>query len=124
MNDNAFLLATSIFTGVLFIAIAIPLILRRVPPNSWYGLRVPATFSDETVWYEANVRTAKDILMLGVIVIAVGVALYYTPIPLWSKVLVWSGIVVGGVIAVLIHGWRYANRLLRKQQATGREETA
>ena len=112
MNSDIFLLAMSTFIGALFIAISVPLILKKVPPNKWYGLRIPATFSDETVWYEANVWVAKDMLRLGVLIIIAGVALHFAPMSLGGRVLVWVGVVEGGIIAVLVRSWRYANRLL------------
>ncbi len=33
--------------GLLLIGLGWPMAARRVPPNRWYGLRVPATFADE-----------------------------------------------------------------------------
>jgi hypothetical protein len=39
------------FAGSLFVALGIPLMRRRVPPNGAYGLRVPATCADEQAWY-------------------------------------------------------------------------
>lgn len=33
--------------GLLLAALGWPMATRRVPPNRWYGLRVPATFADE-----------------------------------------------------------------------------
>ncbi len=120
MGRDIFLIAMSVFIGSLFIAISVPLNLKRVPPNKWYGLRIPATLSNETVWYDANAWMAKDMLKLGVLVIIAGVVLHFTPIPLWGRVLVWAGIVEGGVIAVLIRSWRYANNLLKMQQQEGK----
>ena len=46
---NVWLTIATTGTGLVFVAIAIPLIRRRIPPNRLYGLRVPATFVDE--WY-------------------------------------------------------------------------
>jgi hypothetical protein len=40
--------------GFLLVALGWPLATRRVRPNRWYGLRVPATFADTGVWYDAN----------------------------------------------------------------------
>ncbi|HYT97746.1 MAG TPA: SdpI family protein [Casimicrobiaceae bacterium] len=34
--------------------IAIPLILRRVPPNSFYGFRTPRTLADRDLWFRVN----------------------------------------------------------------------
>ena len=125
MNGGIFLLAMSILIGALFIAVSVPLVLRKVPPNKWYGLRIPAAFSDETVWYEANARMGKDMLRLGVLTITAGIVLHFAPMPLWAEVLVWCGIVEGGVIAVLIRSWRYADQLFKKQQqASEREKIA
>jgi uncharacterized membrane protein len=39
---------------VLFIALAIPLILQKVPPNCVYGFRTRKTLSNEATWYKAN----------------------------------------------------------------------
>jgi uncharacterized membrane protein len=34
--------------------ISIPLILRRVPPNSLYGFRTPRTLADRDLWFRVN----------------------------------------------------------------------
>ena len=41
-------------TGVVFIAVSIPLILKKVPPNCYYGFRTRKTLADEAIWYKAN----------------------------------------------------------------------
>ena len=50
MSENlSFLIACAIIA-----AISIPLILRAVPPNPWYGFRTKATLADRELWYRAN----------------------------------------------------------------------
>jgi uncharacterized membrane protein len=39
---------------VVFIALAVPLILQKVPPNCVYGFRTRKTISSEAIWYKAN----------------------------------------------------------------------
>ena len=34
--------------------VSIPLILRRVPPNSLYGFRTPRTLADRNLWFRVN----------------------------------------------------------------------
>jgi SdpI/YfhL protein family len=34
--------------------IAIPLALRMIPPNAFYGFRTPLTRSTPEIWYQAN----------------------------------------------------------------------
>jgi uncharacterized membrane protein len=47
-------LLTVLLCHGLFVAISLPLMLRRVPPNRAYGYRTRATLTDERIWYEAN----------------------------------------------------------------------
>jgi hypothetical protein len=39
-----------LFAGIGLIAAGYPLMIRRVPPNYWYGFRVPKTLRDPYVW--------------------------------------------------------------------------
>jgi uncharacterized membrane protein len=34
--------------------VSIPLILKIVPPNRWYGLRTRQTLSNQELWFRAN----------------------------------------------------------------------
>ncbi len=61
--------------GILFVALGIPLYLRKVPPNHWYGVRTGETLSNEVVWYEANSAGGKDLAILGVFLLIVVAAL-------------------------------------------------
>jgi uncharacterized membrane protein len=47
--------STGFLVGAGFIALAsIPLILKVVPRNSFYGFRTPSTLSSDEVWFRAN----------------------------------------------------------------------
>ena len=48
------LLILFLLIGLLMIGLAIPLILGKVPPNSWYGFRIRLTLDDPEIWYPAN----------------------------------------------------------------------
>jgi len=72
---NVWFSAAAAGASLVMISIAIPLLLRRVPPNALYGLRVPATFADEWVWYEANARSGRDLLALGAVLMALTIAI-------------------------------------------------
>ena len=111
-TGSSFLPAVSLIMGALFVVLAVPLIRRRVPPNHWYGLRVPATFADERVWYEANARAGRELLALGAGAMALGVVLYLVPMPSWLGVGLWIVFIMGGVILFVVRSWRLANRRL------------
>jgi hypothetical protein len=56
-----------ILTGLLFVGVAIPLVLGRVPPNPWYGFRVPQTLNNPSIWYPANAYSGRLLLTYGVL---------------------------------------------------------
>ena len=103
-------------TGLLLVILSLPLVARRVPPNSLYGLRVPSTFANEEVWYEANARSGRDLLRLGLVLIVLAIALPALGLGLSAYALAWSTVAVVGVLVLAITGWRRANRLLREQK--------
>src|SRR5687767_9346648 len=65
--------------GLVLIALALPMMLRRVPPNRWYGLRVPSTSADQWVWYEANAMAGRDMVIVGLLMVLVALALPFIP---------------------------------------------
>ena len=106
-----------VLTGMLIVGISIPLLRRRVKPNALYGLRVPATLADEWVWYEANARSARD--LIGVGIAQIGLALVLLLVPGFSAdayaLINASALVVGVLIAAVI-GWRRANHLAEQRR--------
>jgi uncharacterized membrane protein len=106
-------------TGIVLILIALPLLLRWIGPNRLYGLRVPATFADEWVWYEANAKSGRDMVIVGITLIILPFALQAIPIirPTAHLALV-AMATVTGIVIVAIVGWRRANRLLEQRRRT------
>jgi len=111
--------------GVMFALLGWPLATRKVGPNRWYGLRVPATFADREVWYDANALAGRDMILLGVILAGLSLLLprvVRLPEPLYAGIC--AGVLAVGAMAMTARGWRAANRLLRERQsraATGRQ---
>lgn len=110
-----------VLVGALLIGVSIPMLLRRVPPNPLYGLRVPATFADPWVWYEANAASGRDLIVNGVllIVVAVGLApIRSIPEPIYALCCVLV-LLIGAMVVVTV-GWRRANRLLEQRRGEQR----
>ena len=104
-------------TGLLLVALAVPLVRRRVKPNVLYGLRVPATFSDEWVWYEANAKSGRDLLIVGILQFVMALALAREArINEATYSIVNAAILLVAVVIAAIIGWRRANALLRQRQ--------
>ena len=66
-------------SGLLLVVLSIPMMRGKVPPNAWYGVRLPATMKDEQLWHDANVFAGKCLLVAGVVWIAS--ALVFSQIP-------------------------------------------
>jgi uncharacterized membrane protein len=101
--------------GPLIVALAIPLAHRRVPPNRWYGIRLPSTLADEELWYAANARAGRDMIIVGAVVtllaLAAPLALPHWP-PELRTLLVAIVLVVGSMIAT-VRAVRHVGRLRR-----------
>jgi uncharacterized membrane protein len=68
MTDTSiptYVLVICFASGVLLIALGIPMWLRRVPPNALYGVRFASTLSDDRIWYEINARCGRDLVATG-----------------------------------------------------------
>ena len=102
--------------GVLLVLIAIPMLLRRVPPNALYGLRVPATYADEWVWYEANALAGRDMVVFGVFLTVLALVLPAFGLEGDTLPLVWAAVAGVGALAMTLVAWRRANRLLRERR--------
>jgi len=55
-------LLTVVGCALMFAALSVPLILRRVPRNVVYGFRTRATLEDDAVWYAANAHFGRGLL--------------------------------------------------------------
>jgi uncharacterized membrane protein len=104
--------------GLLLVALGWPMAARRVRPNRWYGLRVPATFADEQVWYDANAVAGRDMMALGAAIVVVALALTRVAnLPSSAYTGVCAGLLGVGSLILAVRGWRVANRLLRERRA-------
>jgi hypothetical protein len=61
------LLAAVALIPVAVIPASLPMIRRRVKPNSVYGLRTAKTLSNERIWYDANAYAGRMLLRAGIV---------------------------------------------------------
>jgi hypothetical protein len=103
--------------GLLLVLLGWPMAMRRVRPNRWFGLRVPATFADETVWYDANAVTGRDMMALGALVVAIALMLpHLAGLRGGAYAAICAGVLGVGSLILTARGWRVANHLLRKRR--------
>lgn len=98
--------------GAVSILVGWSLATRRVPPNRWYGVRVPATMSDRAIWYEANAVTGLDLFRLGLALLGVSLALQLVAwLPELGYVAICLAVLLVGSIRAVLRGTRLAERL-------------
>ena len=107
--------------GAVFIAAGLPLSLRRVRPNGWYGVRTPATLADDQVWYEANAIGGRDIIALGALLLLLVLVLpSIVQLSHEGYRYVYIAVLLAGTLGSAVRCWRKANRLLRDRRSGGR----
>ena len=91
---------------LVLIALAIPLILERVPPNHVYGFRTPYTMSSSEVWYRANRISGIALLTAGIVWLGLAfvVPATITPPNVAFRYVVWGGL-AGVTAAVAVSFW-------------------
>ncbi|MBN8745062.1 MAG: SdpI family protein [Thiomonas arsenitoxydans] len=53
--------------SLLLIAISIPLIFQKIPPNEYYGVRTHATLSNADNWYKTNKIYGECTVLSGLV---------------------------------------------------------
>jgi len=101
--------------GLAFILLAVPLRMRKVPPNSLYGVRLSETLADEAVWYEVNARSALDLMIVGGGTAVIASGLYFLP---WNEpdhyTLVCGALLTIGCIAYAVRAVKTARVVQRE----------
>jgi hypothetical protein len=101
--------------GLLLAALSIPLVLRRVPRNRAYGIRIPEAFSTEARWYDINAYGGRLFLGYGVALAVFGfLARDSAPPPTspWSAVFIVGPLIVALLLLLPIRS--YARRRARQ----------
>jgi uncharacterized membrane protein len=85
--------------GLLISGLGIPLWLRKVRPNRFYGVRTSVTLGEARAWYEINAAAGRDMVVIGVLTLVLALVA-----PAWGIVgdaytlLMAGALIVGGAI--------------------------
>jgi uncharacterized membrane protein len=99
--------------GLLFISMSIPLILKKVPPNQWYGLRVAKTLSSERIWYAANRIAGYDLLWVGIVVAitAIVTGLFFNQLGSTTTHTINLVLFIGALLIAVVHSFLNLNSI-------------
>jgi uncharacterized membrane protein len=59
-----------LLSALVLIVLAVPLWMRKVPPNRFYGVRTRATLGDTERWYAVNATVGLDLFVSGIVLLA------------------------------------------------------
>ena len=62
------------FGGLLGIGFGVPMLLGKVKPNGWYGVRTPASLASDDAWYRINRAGGRWLIVLCSLTMLSGVA--------------------------------------------------
>ncbi len=65
--------------GVLSIGVGLPLYWNKIPPNPFYGIRIPKALESEESWYTINHVGGKKIVVAGIYFIMLALILLFSP---------------------------------------------
>ena len=110
-----FILFLLFFLAGLFQAlISIPMILRRVKPNYWYGFRTRKTLENESVWYDVNEHAGTRLFISGILIMISAIVFLFVP---GISVDTYSWLVLAVLVVTLGIGltqsFRYLNRIAK-----------
>jgi uncharacterized membrane protein len=93
--------ALFIVTPALMLVLGIPLALKLVPPNRFYGFRTSTTFSSPEAWYQINFATGLAMIGAGVVSGLLGLLLSYGAIALKPEPRYIMGILLIALVSIL-----------------------
>jgi uncharacterized membrane protein len=69
-----------ILLPLLLLGLSVPMVLGRVQPNLWYGVRTPKTLASKEIWYRANRLGGVYLIVATLIALAVWGLLAFIPL--------------------------------------------
>lgn len=88
--------SATMLMGMLIWGLAIPLWLRLVPRNSFYGVRLPSTLDSDKRWFEVNAVFGKQLFWWSLTIIGAGIAGFYQ-LPRHQDAYPWAAITLAFV---------------------------
>ena len=85
--------------GSLLTAFSLPLVLRRVPMNRAYGIRVPEAFTSDACWHDINAYGGRIFLVYGILLATLGYLARDLAPPTTS---LWSPVFIIGPLLILL----------------------
>jgi uncharacterized membrane protein len=113
---KTFFILIEALTAIVFVGMSIPLVLGKVPPNGWYGVRLKKTLENEEIWYKANAYFGRDFLIASLFVLSVCIALFFNKesMDLNTLLIVISTVMLIPYVVAVVKTFVYLRKLSKK----------
>jgi SdpI/YfhL protein family len=71
------ILALYSFGGLILAGLSVPLVIHKIPPNSFFGIRSQATVNNPKLWYKINAYAGMRLLATGLGTAVGSIILFY-----------------------------------------------
>ena len=90
--------------SAVFVVLGIPLAMRKVGPNGWYGVRTEETLSNTESWYRVNALGGKAFIAAGIVSFLILLALdhYWTSDPAMKRVVGIAMVLTVPIVVLLV----------------------
>lgn len=103
---------SNIYVGILLIVISIPLVMRKVPMNKLYGVRLKKSFESDENWYKINAYGGKHLILWATVLVLIGIGTSFIPLEEDSRTITLIASTPALIfIPVMIAIFRYARKL-------------
>ena len=68
-----------LLSGLTILATSLPLLLRKVPMNRKWGIRLPAAFESDQRWYEINAYGGRLFAVWSLLIVGTGLVGFFLP---------------------------------------------
>ena len=116
MNGLQIVVLTFVGCALLLIGIAVPLCLRRVGPNRFYGFRTPKNLADESIWYETNAVCGQWLVVTGIVTLLVVGAGWFANLGEAELSIAGTAAVVAGTLFCTVHPFVVQRRMLDERE--------
>ena len=108
---NFILGISNMVAGLVFIGLSIPLVMRKIPMNHFYGFRLKKSFTSDENCYNINQYGGRQLIFWSIPLLVLGVLTIFFPLPEnhWVVTLIGCAPLIVMVPAYL--SYQYAKKL-------------
>ncbi len=111
MNTDIMPAVANVLSGILFIAVSVPLFKRKIKMNDLYGFRIPKAFKSEENWYSINEYGAGQLITASLFMILIGVVFLFVPVKENLHLFIAIGPMTLSILIAIVKTLIYAKKL-------------